>query len=191
MNWVGPNQVLQGALGRAFISRDLLDAKSWEDALLKITVPNQSAGHNFQLMDYHHRRVANIETAPGQLYSYRTVTTPFFHTNQYLTLRVPEHYNNSSKHRTARLKQLPAPYTVTAVLNILGDQNDVQYPIFHDQFSHIRGELSDWTLASVLFDLDNATMTMYHGNPAEQQMMYQFSLKTSAIEGNLQHGHAV
>lgn len=64
------------------------------------------------------------------------------------------------------------PYTAEAVLSILGDQHDVQYPIFHDELSHQRGELSDWTLATVLFDLDNATMTMYRGNPSKQQVMY-------------------
>jgi len=180
LNWVGPNQVRRGALGRAFLSRSLLDAQSWNDAIDKITVPNQSAGHNYQLMDYLHRRVVNIETAPGQVYSFRSITEPFFHTNQYVSLQLPQHYNNSSKHRTARLKQLPAPYTRSAVLDILGDQHDVQYPIFHDQLSHERGELSDWTLASVLFDLDDKTMTMYHGNPARQQPMLQLALAMPA-----------
>ena len=31
-----------------------------------------------------------------------------------------------------------------------------RYPIFHDQLSHRLGDQSDWTLASVLFDLKEA-----------------------------------
>ena len=134
--------------------------------------PRAGTGHNFQLMDYTRRKVANIETAAGQLYAFREITEPYFHANQYTTLNVAQHFNNSSKHRVARVAQLPVPYDAPAVLNVLGDQDDVQYPLFHDVLSHARGELSDWTLATVMFDLDNRTMTMYHGNPKNGVAMY-------------------
>jgi hypothetical protein len=47
-----------------------------------------------------------------------------------------------------------------------GDQGDTQYPVFHDLVSHVAGELSDWTLATALFSLDNRTMTMCVPQPA-------------------------
>ena len=31
-----------------------------------------------------------------------------------------------------------------------------RYPVFHDELSHARGDMSDWTLATVLFDLNQA-----------------------------------
>ena len=68
------------------------------------------------------------------------------------------------------------PHDATSILNILGDQNDTQYPIFHDVLSHKRGELSDWTMATALFDLDLRTMKMYHGNPIQGEVMYTFEL---------------
>jgi hypothetical protein len=33
---------------------------------------------------------------------------------------------------------------------------NLRYPIFHDQLSHRLGDQSDWTLASVFFDLQEA-----------------------------------
>lgn len=177
LNWVGPTDVLKGGLGRGFIARSVLDAVSFQDAVTRVTVPNQCAGHNYQLMDYKHRSIVNIETAPGQLFSYKAIADPYFHANQYTTLQVPQYFTNSSVHRLARVQQLAVPYDAASVLKVLGDQHDVQYPIFHDQLSHDRGELSDWTLATALFDLDNRTMTMYHGNPSRQVVMYQLPLE--------------
>ena len=79
-------------------------------------------------------------------------------------------------HRIARVKEMPLPKTALDVINVLGDQHDVHYPIFHDEISHQRGELSDWTVATALFDLDKKTMTMYHGNPKSNEVMYQRDL---------------
>ena len=67
---------------------------------------------------------------------------------------------------------MPVPTTAEDIRAVLGDQNDTQYPIFHDELSHARGELSDWTVATALFDLDARTMTMYHGNPKNNDVMY-------------------
>lgn len=71
---------------------------------------------------------------------------------------------------------MSVPYDATSILKILGDQNDTKYPIFHDVLSHRRGELSDWTMATALFDLDSKTMKMYHGNPILNSVMYTFDI---------------
>merc|ERR1711871_1933956 len=173
---------LKGGLGRGFISRGLLDATDWGDAISLITVNGQCAGHNYQLMDMQHRRIANIETAPGQFFSFKHISSPFFHTNQYLSLKVPETFGNSSVHRLRRAAQLPLPKDAAGVLSVLGDQQDRLWPVFHDEVSHARGELSDWTVATALFDLDKRTMTMFHGNPQLQQVMYQMQILPSEAE---------
>ena len=74
---------------------------------------------------------------------------------------------NSSAHRTARAKQMEPPATPADALVALGDQHDRAYPMFHDAASHKAGDLSDWTIASALFDLRRATMRVYWGNPAK------------------------
>jgi len=153
LNWVGPVQVVLGGIGRGFVSRSLLDATSFEDALSRATMKGQCAGHNYQVMDVKHRKIVNIETAPVDTFSVKSIgEAPFYHANQYETLKVVETFNNSSIHRLARVAQLPKPSTPSEILSILGDQQDVdgtgRYPIFHDQISHARGELSDWTVAT-------------------------------------------
>ena len=107
LNWLGPRDIVVGGYARGFISRRLLEARDWDEAMGIITMPNHAVGlagtltqpltqpftnrtrpilqvgHNYQLMDMKHRKIGNIETAPGQEYAYMTVTKPFFHANQY------------------------------------------------------------------------------------------------------------
>ena len=47
-----------------------------------------------------------------------------------------------------------------------GDQGDHSWPIFHDNASHAAGDLSDWTIASALFDLRKHSLQVFSGNPA-------------------------
>lgn len=101
----------------------------------------------------------------------------FFHVNQYQTLSVPDQMvGNSSLHRLARLRMLPEPQMPQDALKILGDQRDRSYPIFHDEHSHVKGDLSDWTLATVLFDLDQGTVDLMAGNPKELHLQRRFRL---------------
>ena len=44
LNYVQPANFVAGGLGRSFISRDLLNAVSLEDAVRRVTVPNQAGG---------------------------------------------------------------------------------------------------------------------------------------------------
>ena len=56
-----------------------------------------------------------------------------------------------------------------ALLAAIGDQKDVPYPIFHDDVSHQKGDLSDWTIASAIFDLRARTLRVYAGNPSTRE----------------------
>ncbi|CAE8588729.1 unnamed protein product, partial [Polarella glacialis] len=177
LNWVGPASCDTRGLGRNFVSRLLLEATSWEEAR-EVISRRHAVGHNYQLMDFRRRQIANFEVAQEKV-SERRILEPFFHANQYQTLEVPgQIINNSSSHRLARVAQLPKPQTPEDALRILGDQEDRSYPIFHDNLSHARGELSDWTLASVLFDLDKGSVELMAGNPASLKVQRRFLVPT-------------
>eukprot|EP00932_Pfiesteria_piscicida_P002147 SRR837773.12087.p2 GENE.SRR837773.12087~~SRR837773.12087.p2 ORF type:complete len:240 (+),score=66.81 SRR837773.12087:79-720(+) len=167
LNWVGPPPATRPGLGRGFVSRSFLDAASFEGALALATRKGQAGGHNIQFFDFCGRRISNVEVAQERFVVTAIGEKPFFHANQYETLVVPnETFTQSSVHRLARVRSLPPPKNLQDILNILGDQHDRDYPIFHDEKSHNRGEKADWTLASAAFDLDAKTVTILQGNPA-------------------------
>ncbi|GMF13618.1 unnamed protein product [Phytophthora lilii] len=171
LNFVQPAEILIGGLGRGFISCDLLTAINTEDAIVKITRAGQAAGHNFQLMDVPARRVWNIEVASFNRYAIyeneneRSDVSAFFHANQYQRLHVAQPPYQSSLHRLKRYSELTPPSTIHEALAVLGDQADRSWPVFHDQLSHEKGDLSGWTLTTIVFDLDQDNAMSYLGNP--------------------------
>ena len=52
-----------GGIGRAFISRQLLEATTIDEALAIATQPGQSTGHNFQLLEISTGKMLNVEVA--------------------------------------------------------------------------------------------------------------------------------
>lgn len=167
LNWVGPPAPEAAGLGRGFVSRSLLDAQNMDASLLAATRRGQAGGHNIQLFDFCGRSITNVEVAQNRSVVKRIDAAPFFHANQYQTLQVAgQTFGLSSAHRLKRVAELTSPTSLKEILQILGDQGDVQYPIFHDRLSHNRGELSGWTLASVVFDLDTRSVAILQGNPA-------------------------
>ena len=178
---MGPTDVVCPGLGRGFVSRALLDAADLDAAVATATQPGQAAGHNFQLMRLGKQpSILNVEAAPRGLYAVRPIGADvFFHANQYQTLVVPQTYGNSSIHRLARAAEIlrdAPPTTPEAIAHALGDQQDHSYPIFHDDASHAAGDLSDWTIATALFDLRKATLTVYAGNPRKADVLATVAL---------------
>lgn len=176
LNWLGPKSVTPDGLGRNFVSRMLLEAPDWESAVDVIS-QKHAAGHNYQLMDFSNRRIANIEAANNR-YALRNIEEAFFHTNMYTTLNEPGVVSNSSQHRMDRLRQLPIAKTREDILKALGDQADHSYPIFHDKYSHDHGDLSDWTLSTAFFDLDHGVVQVMRGNPANLAVSRTFKVPT-------------
>jgi hypothetical protein len=60
----------------------------------------------------------------------------------YLHLNVSQTRSESSLHRMARVAKLPLPKNGIDIRQILGDQGDVHYPIFHDDLSEHAGDLT-------------------------------------------------
>lgn len=66
LNYVAPYSVDDHGLGRGFISRDLLAATSFDDAVHRATRKYPSAtGHNLQIMDFAAGRIANVRWRLG------------------------------------------------------------------------------------------------------------------------------
>ncbi|KAG7389850.1 hypothetical protein PHYPSEUDO_009363 [Phytophthora pseudosyringae] len=172
LNFVQPSEIFAGGLGRGFISRDLLTAKNADDAIGIITRAGQATGHNFQLMDVLAKRVWNIEVASFNrhlIYEFQeegSVVSAFFHANQYQRLQVPQPPYESSLHRLHRYSELTPPATIGEALVVLGNQEDQSWPVFHDALSHARGDLSGWTLTTIVFELEQGKAVSFWGNPA-------------------------
>ena len=180
LNWVGPTDVVCPGLGRGFVSRALLDAADLDAAVATATQPGQAAGHNFQLMRLGKQpSILNVEAAPRGLYAVR----PSAPTSSFMQISTRR---SSCRRRTAtrdpsagasraNLRDAP-PTTPEAIAHALGDQQDHSYPIFHDDASHAAGDLSDWTIATALFDLRKATLTVFAGNPRKKDVLATVAL---------------
>ncbi len=62
LNAVYARHVAVEGVGRTFVSRSILDADSLEDAIAKVTVPNQATGHNINLVGLDEHKIVTIET---------------------------------------------------------------------------------------------------------------------------------
>ncbi|CAI5462253.1 unnamed protein product [Closterium sp. Yama58-4] len=58
-----PSEVVKGGIGRNFVARSLMESRSIEDAVQRVTGPAVAVGHHYVLMDFAHRRIASVETA--------------------------------------------------------------------------------------------------------------------------------
>lgn len=185
-----PSDIETGGLGRGFVSRDLLEAADIDDAFRRIARPHQASGHNYQLMDVVNTRIWNVEAAAlNRIASQEFLppvnandTTVFYHANQYQLLNIAQPPYDSSLHRLKRFSQLPKPSSVSEALHILGDQHDHLYPVYHDVLSHERGELSGWTLTTIVFDVAKKQAVSYYGNPRNEQQEFLWDLTTLSVD---------
>ena len=185
MNYVAPaTGDLQGGLGRVFMARDLLTMASIEDGIAKITRYGLVAGHNYQLFDLKQQHMYNVEVANQGVFSIRQfqVGAPaYFHANTYQTLNIPQIGSNSSTHRDARAKIMLAEHPITStndMLNVIGDQHDASWPIYHDNLSHEKGEKADWTLCTLFVNPTLMELHIYTTNPIRNQPSDVIDLKT-------------
>ncbi|KAL2926370.1 Xaa-Pro dipeptidase 2 [Bienertia sinuspersici] len=172
LNSVPPreDEIVAGAIGRNFISRDLLEATNIADALKKIQSSEVSVGHCYNLIDIPNRKILTVETASKNRFSvYEINATPSFHANMYLHLQVPQVQDENSRSRQERAASLQKE-TKHDFLSILGDVEDEQYPIY------MTGPTL-YTLCTALFDLDGPTLLIIEGNPKEGKVTHLFHLK--------------
>ncbi|KAI3501369.1 hypothetical protein L1887_29235 [Cichorium endivia] len=162
-------EIVAGGIGRNFISRDLLEATSIEDAVTRIRSSQVSIGHSYNLIDVNLRKILNIETASNQRISVHEVgSTPFFHANMYLHLQINQVHDQNSKTRQNRAALLPKKSKVD-LLSLLGDTSDQEYPIY------MQGPTL-YTLCTAVIDLDERTMTLIESNPRKGAISYVFTI---------------
>jgi hypothetical protein len=190
LNYVPPARGARPGLGRVFLARELLDFDGpggLDAAVSWVTRPRgrgdalgMAAGHNYQALEWTSQRLVNVEVAPGAI-SARVEALPQaparFHANRYLLLggAVQQLASESSDRREARaramLAQSPFPRNGTSPLSdaqvrarmtrVLGDQEDADYPIFHDKPT----KTDEWTLTTIFVDGPAGTITFWDGNP--------------------------
>ncbi|KAI7988786.1 hypothetical protein LOK49_LG13G01073 [Camellia lanceoleosa] len=178
LNSVPPseNEIVSGAIGRNFISRDLLEATSMDDALTRIHSSNASIGHSYNLIDISTRRILNLETASRDRVSVKEVgAIPFFHANMYLHLQIQQVRDENSLRRQKRAALLPKQSKLD-FLSLLGDTDDTKYPIY------MTGPIL-YTLCTGMIDLDEETLSIIEGNPKEGKVTHV--LKMSSKEVNM------
>nr|GMD07530.1 Acyl-coenzyme A:6-aminopenicillanic-acid-acyltransferase [Ipomoea batatas] len=152
LNSVPPTkeEIVAGGIGRNFISRDLLESKSVDDALTRISSSEASVGHSYNLVDTRTRRIVNVETASR----YR--------------VSVLEAHDENSLSRQKRAASLPKG-SKSDYLELLGDMHDNKYPIY------MTGPLLH-TLCTAVIDVDERTLSIIQGNPKKNGASYVFSM---------------
>ncbi|XP_076936297.1 uncharacterized protein LOC143603375 [Bidens hawaiensis] len=171
LNAVPPaeSEIVAGGIGRNFISRDLLEATSLEDAISRIHSSPVSVGHSYNLIDVNVRKILNVETASSQRLSVREVgSTPFFHANMYLHLQVDQVHDENSISRQNKAALLPKK-SKHDLLSLLGDTSDHKYPIF------MQGPTL-YTLYTAVIDLDERTLSITKANPRKGEASYVFKM---------------
>lgn len=153
-------------VGRHFLARSLLEARSLDDAIERVTAPGRASGFGYTIGSVHERRVVYVEVAPGS-HHVREVRGCYVHANHYRELTAVEQIIGwSSRARVGRaeaiLQQRP-PQDATGVLAILGDQTHDQYPIFRTAIPP--DKLA--TLCIALFDLNVRHLRVYTGHPTQ------------------------
>ncbi|XP_020224039.1 uncharacterized protein LOC109806094 isoform X1 [Cajanus cajan] len=163
------DEIVAGGIGRNFISRDILEATSLDDAVNRIRSSEVSVGHSYNLIETSTRRIFNVETASRKRISvYEVGETPFFHANMYLHLPINQVQDENSIRRQKRAAVLTKK-SKGDFLSLLGDMDDKKYPIY------MTGPLL-YTLCTVVIDLDQQTLSIIEGNPKKGDFSHVFSI---------------
>merc|ERR1711924_37470 len=152
----------------AFVCRDVLTARSIEEAIDLATPVDLALGQNLNVGSFHNKRIVTVETAPGGLKNSLNIadgTSVTFHANEYLRMQaVPQITSSltSSRHRKQAFETLAKKglHSMQDLLWVEGDISDAAYPIFR------RNDTTrEDTLFTVAFDLVAQTISLYRDNP--------------------------
>jgi len=180
-NGLNPIPCRPGKLGRYFINRDVLAATSMDDAIdrLKKAAPESALGFGMSIGMVGMHKMYHVEMAPynpndpNSKDGYVDVIEikkgdSYLHSNSYthsFFSRINQYTSNSTQHRLKRAGEMPTPKTPKLACDILGDTTDPKYPIYRHGDPNDKEELA--TISTAVLNLDNATITIYGGNPTE------------------------
>jgi predicted choloylglycine hydrolase len=179
---VRPRQARVG-VARHFIARSLLEARSLDEAIKRVTVPGRAAGFSYTIGSAAQTRshasaprIVHVEVAP-QTHHVREVHGCYVHANHYRELdgveQIIEPSSAARVERAEAILQENAPVDAAGVLAILGDQADERYPI------HRTATPPDKlaTLCTALFELDARRLRIYTGHPTQDPSQFvEFNL---------------
>ena len=185
MNYVAPTNANINGLGRVFVARDLLTANSLQSAVEIVNV-SMAAGHNYQLLDINTNEIWNVEIASfdrSKVSILNAGDPAQFHANTYQHLgNISQQHSNSSTHRDARAKIMlrndPIENGFKDMYQIIGDQTDTGWPIYHDNLSHEKGEKSDWTLCTLSVHPKENQLHIFTTNPKFNSPTLTIDLQT-------------
>ncbi|KAH3761598.1 Peptidase C [Pelomyxa schiedti] len=168
-------------VGRAFyfITRDVLNSISLDDAILRATPDNVALGYSINIADLMGNKMVNIEVhSSGSDMVEVKDNTYLERVNQYVRMSVNQKPGNSTLHRAATLDAYGSPLNVDSLLGLLGDTSDPDYPIFRN------GNAPDtlFTISTVTFDFKSRAISVYHANPALNEPLQIMSLPPLPIE---------
>ena len=178
---IRPSNVRLG-LGRHFLARSLLDAKSIADAITRITLDNRASGFSYTIGSVDERRIVEVEVTP-ESYHVHEIRGASFHANHILNMEnATQLIEPSSAARVRRANELMKQNKLANavdILNILGDRSDQDYPVYRT--ASVPDNLE--TFCTALFDLDARELRVYLNNPAEDQDDFiTFHMDTSDIK---------
>jgi len=172
LNGLYPDYTQTGAIGRNFISRELLEAGSLDEAMAIISGRRMATGHGYNVFSIGQDRptIISVEVAPSLdgkgpnlFHSHHVVDGAFFRANKYdYLVDVPQIPSaiRSSKARERRAHELPSPTSAGDLLDVLGD-TEGSYPIYRTA----KGPDSGYTLCTALFDLLGHVVRVFVENP--------------------------
>jgi len=160
-------EAVQYGLGRRFLTRSLLAARSIDEAVEQLRAQPRGAGLNCTLGARAERRIVNVEVS-AQAVHVQAVSAPSFHANHYLHQGLAQRIGASSHARQRRgewlLAQRP-PAGAREVLEVMRDQGEREWPIWRDGTA--ADELT--TQFTALFDLDRGTLRIYRGPGGQEE----------------------
>lgn len=156
---VSPRETRVG-LGRHFLARSLLEARSLDEAVERVTVPGRASGFSYTIGSIPERRIVHVEVAPA-VHHLHEIQGAYFHANHYLQLAAVEQIVTPSSQarvrRASEILQTTTPQDADGIRSLLGDQANEQYPLYRTATPPDQ----DQTLCTVLFDLDARRVRIY------------------------------
>lgn len=164
-------------VGRHFIARSLLEARSLEDAIGRVTVPERASGFSYTIGSIPERRMVHVEVAP-QAHHVREIQGVYFHANHYRELDgVEQIIDASSRARVERADAIVTEpptasnqrrdgqpvFGAADILAVLGDGGHAVYPIYRTATPPDRNA----TLCTAMFDLDARRLRIYTEHPTQ------------------------
>eukprot|EP00850_Spirogloea_muscicola_P018265 SM000165S02226 [mRNA] locus=s165:270161:272721:- [translate_table: standard] len=182
LNAVPPcsSEVVAGGVARNFVSRDLLEAADFQDAVRRVMLPNLAVGHNYNIMDIGNCHIVTVETTSKDRHSLLEIgEAPYFHANMYRRLLVKQRQQPSSLHRQRRAEELPPGCDEISISAILGDTADKEFPIYMGGIVFESAGPRVFTLHTAIFNLDSKQLKILIGNPKLQDVLSVLSLSSN------------